>query len=335
MCAILVILFDEIQEAPRAIMSLKYFCEQAREYHVAAAGSYMGISMRRQGESFPVGKVDMLTLRPLCFEEYVRARAGEPLADALHRADFELLGGIGQQVERLLREYLVVGGMPEVVARIVSDNDFAEARRLQQGILMDYDADFGKHAPARVVERMRLVWGSLAGQLARENKKFVYGAVRPGARAKDFEESIQWLVDYGAVRKVPRASALRVPLTSYEDVSAFKLFGLDVGLLGAMSHLEPSAMLDGLRLFTEFKGALTEQCCRNSSNKGWIRRIGHRTRAPQRSTSASKRAGRCCPSRSRRAKTCVPRACAWHARSSASNVRCAPPSPATATTGGW
>lgn len=253
------LIFDEIQEAPRALTALKYFCEQAREYHVAAAGSYMGISVRREGESFPVGKVDMLTLRPMSFHEYVRERAGEPLAEALTRADFALLADVEDRLQELLREYFVVGGMPEVVASYTTDGNLAEARRLQLSILADYEADFAKHAPARIVERMRLVWASLAGQLARENKKFIYGAVRPGGRAKDFEESIQWLSDYGVVHKVPRVSALRVPLASYANISNFKLFGLDVGLLGARSHLDPAAVLTGSSLFTEFKGALTEQ----------------------------------------------------------------------------
>lgn len=253
------LILDEIQEAPRGITSLKYFCEQAPEYHVVAAGSYMGISLGRQGESFPVGKVDMLTLRPLTFEEFLRAVAGEPLADALHRADMPALAGVADMLERYLKAYLVVGGMPEVVARYVQRDDLAEVRRRQSQILADYDADFSKHAPARLLERMRLVWGSLGAQLARENKKFIYGAVRSGARARDFEECIQWLIDYGVVHKVPRVSALRAPLVSYEDASAFKLFCVDTGLLGAMVGLDMRMVFEDSMLFTEFKGALTEQ----------------------------------------------------------------------------
>ena len=253
------LILDEIQEAPRGITSLKYFCEQAPEYHVVAAGSYMGVSMRRPGESFPVGKVDMLTLRPLSFEEFVRAVAGDPLADALHQADMSLLDALADTLERHLKTYLVVGGMPETVAHYARTGDLSEVRRLQSQILADYDADFSKHAPARLLERMRLVWNSLGAQLARENKKFIYGAVRPGARARDFEECIQWLIDYGVVRKVPRVSALRVPLSGYEDASAFKLFCVDTGLLGAMVGLDVRTVLEGSRLFTEFKGALSEQ----------------------------------------------------------------------------
>ena len=253
------LIFDEIQEAPLGLTSLKYFCEQARSYHIIAAGSYMGIAVRREGESFPVGKVDMMKLRPLCFEEFLRAISGDPLADAYTTADMTTLDDVSDILERRLKEYLVVGGMPEAADLFRQSGNFAEARRLQLGILESYDAGFAKHAPARILERMRLVWRSLPSQLARDNKKFVYGAVRPGARARDFEECLQWLVDYGAVCKVPRVSALRLPLAGYEDTAGFKLFCTDVGLLGALASLDPSAVLDGPRLFTEFKGALTEQ----------------------------------------------------------------------------
>ena len=253
------LIFDEIQEAPRGLTSLKYFCEQAPQYHVIAAGSYMGIALRREGESFPVGKVDRIVLRPMGFQEFLRAVSGDPLADALESGDINALAPLADVLNRRLREYFIVGGMPEVVDAFRQRDDFAEVRRLQQQILSAYDADFGKHAPARIIERMRLAWKSLPGQLAKENKKFVYGAVRPGARARDFEESLQWLIDYGIVRKVARVSALRLPLTAYEDSGAFKLFCSDVGLLAALSDIEPAAVLDASRLFTEFKGALTEQ----------------------------------------------------------------------------
>ena len=253
------LVLDEIQEAPRGLTSLKYFCEKAPEYHVIAAGSYMGIAMSRDGESFPVGKVDELTLRPMGFCEFIRAIDGDSLADAIQDADVSLLSCVSDKLERRLKDYFVVGGMPEVVETFKETGNYREARRLQALILDAYDADFGKHAPARILERMRLVWRSLPRQLAHENRRFVYGAARPGARARDFEESIQWLVDYGAVSKVPRVSALKVPLASYEDLGAFKLFCSDVGLLGALSGLDPTAVFEGSRLFTEFKGALTEQ----------------------------------------------------------------------------
>ena len=253
------IIFDEIQEAPRGITSLKYFNELAPEYHIVAAGSYMGLALRRENESFPVGKIDQLTMRPMGFVEFVRAVDGDPLADAILAADMDLLANVSEKLERLLKEYLVVGGMPEVVSAFAASHDFIEARRLQQQIIEAYESDFGKHAPARIVERMRLVWKSLPGQLAKENKKFVYGALRPGARARDFEESLQWLMDYGIVHKVSRVSALRAPLTSYEDLSGFKLFCIDTGILGALSGLSPAIVLNGPAVFTEFKGSLTEQ----------------------------------------------------------------------------
>lgn len=252
--------------------------------------------MRREGESFPVGKVDQLTLRPLCFSEFVRATSGDPLADALESNDMDDLAPLNDVLVKCLKEYFVVGGMPEIVSAFQRQNDLMEARRLQQGILENYDADFGKHAPERILERMRLVWRSLPGQLARENKKFVYGAVRPGGRARDFEECLQWLADYGAIRKIPRVSALRVPLKSYEDLSSFKLFCIDVGLLGALADLRPSTILDGSKLFTEFKGALTEQYVEQELvHLGFPPFIGHQKKAPQKRISASHMAAPCCP----------------------------------------
>lgn len=253
------ITFDEIQEALRGLTSLKYFCEQAREYHIVAAGSYMGLSLHH-GDSFPVGKVDRLTLRPMSFVEFVRAVSGDLLADALLRADVDLLTASDDLLGQRLKEYFVIGGMPEVVDSFRRDGDVTECRRLQLQVLSDYDGDFGKHVPTRILERLRLVWRSLPGQLARENKKFVYSVVRAGARARDFEESLQWLRDYGVVYRVPRVSTLRFPLSGYESVSGFKLFCVDVGLLGALAGLDPSVALGGSSLFTEFTGAMTEQC---------------------------------------------------------------------------
>ena len=253
------LIFDEVQEAPKCITSLKYFCEKARSYHVIAAGSYMGIAVRKKDVSFPVGKVNQLTLHPMCFSEFARAVKGDVLADVLDAADMESLASVSDVLTKCLKEYFVVGGMPEVVNSFKENSDFNYARTLQLHILDDYDADFSKHAPARILERMRLVWKSLPSQLARENKKFIYGALRSGARSRDFEESLQWLADYGVINKVSRVSALRMPLISYEDISAFKLFSLDVGLLGALASLDPASVLDGSRLFTEFKGAMTEQ----------------------------------------------------------------------------
>ena len=264
------IIFDEVQEAPRALVSLKYFCEDAREYHIVAAGSYMGIASRPErgaggeaaehGTSFPVGKVSTMTLHPLDFDEYLDAIGEGAAVEALLDGDIARVErSIGDRMERRLREYLVTGGMPEAVSAYIADGTLNSARDVQLDILDAYDGDFSKHAPARILERMRLAWGSVPGQLSHEMSKFVYGAVRPGARARDFEESIQWLRDYGVVTKVPRVAALRLPLAGYEDPSAFKLFCLDVGLLGAMAGLDPRTMSEGSRVFTEFKGSLTEQ----------------------------------------------------------------------------
>lgn len=253
------LVFDEVQEVPRALTSLKYFCEEAREYHVMAAGSYMGVTPH-EGESFPVGKVDSLTLRPMAFCEFLRATGRAVLAQAVEARDFETVERAArEQVEGALREYLVVGGMPEAVAAFAASGDPRDARGVQEQVLADFDGDFGKHAPARLLERMRRVWASLPSQLARENRRFLYGLVREGARAKDLEESVQWLRDYGVVVKVPRVTALRSPLSGYEDLAAFKLFALDVGLLGALAGLDPAVVVEGSRLFTEFKGAMTEQ----------------------------------------------------------------------------
>jgi predicted AAA+ superfamily ATPase len=253
------IIIDEIQEEPRAVTALKYFYEKAPDYHVVAAGSLMGVALHK-GTSFPVGKVDSLTLHPLDFPEYLAARGQELLADAVlqgRMGDIEPV--FSKKLTGLLREYLFVGGMPEVVAEFAQHHDLTEARRIQQSILSDYDRDFSKHAPLRMLERMRLVWSSVPSQLAKENRKFLYGTVRPGARARDFEEAIQWLTDYGALRKVNRVAAIRSPLTAYEELAHFKLFALDVGLTSALAHLDARAVLEGSTLFTEFRGALTEQ----------------------------------------------------------------------------
>lgn len=253
------VVLDEVQEAPRALTCLKYFQQNAPAYHVAAAGSYLGIA-EHEGVSFPVGKVNTLTLHPLSFLEFLDAVDEAPAARALREAGARGIDpSLSGKMERLLKEYLFVGGMPEAVDAFAEDRDFTAAREVQREILDAYDLDFSKHAPLRILERMRLVWEGLPAQLAKGSKKFVYGAVRPGARARDFEEAIQWLADYGAVRRVSRSNALRVPLTAYRDESAFKLFCVDVGLLGALSHLPADAVLEGSRLFTEFKGALAEQ----------------------------------------------------------------------------
>ncbi|PKU89499.1 ATPase [Bifidobacterium pseudolongum subsp. globosum] len=253
------IFLDEIQECPRAITALKYFCEDAPDYHVVATGSYMGIS-RHEDASFPVGKVDMLTLHPLTFAEFLANAGQSALADLIREGDIASIpAAFSPRLADLLKTYMMVGGMPEVVLAHLNGASAHETRAQQLAILDSYDLDFSKHAPTRLLERIRLVWRSLPAQLAKENRRFVYGVVRPGARARDFEESLMWLEDYGIITRVPCVSALRAPLSSYADPAVFKLFVSDIGLLGALADLDPAVVLNGSAIFTEFKGALTEQ----------------------------------------------------------------------------
>lgn len=252
------IVLDEIQEVPKAISALKYFCEQAPEYHVAVAGSMLGIALH-EGVSYPVGKVNSLTIYPMTFSEFVRAVKSDQFASVLEGHNLALSDSFHDSFNELLRHYLFIGGMPEVVKRFVDTSDFHETRLVQKQILADYDRDFSKHAPLQVVPRIRMVWNSLPSQLSRENKKFVYGVLKHGARAKEFEIAIQWLVDAGIALRIHRVNKVGAPLKHYEDLSAFKLFVLDVGLLGALSNLEPRLVLEENKLLTEFKGAYTEQ----------------------------------------------------------------------------
>lgn len=252
------LILDEIQEAPRGVTALKYFYEQRPQLPVMAAGSLLGIASNKPN-SFPVGKVDFLTLNPLSFFEFLDAMGKGQFVQAIHQKQWEALGPYTSQLEDLLRQYYLVGGMPEVVQAFVDTRDVLEVRRLQQNILNAYDRDFSKHAPLPEVPRLRMVWHSIIGQLAKENKKFIYGLLKGGARAKNFELAIEWLQDAGLVYKVNRVKKSHLPLSAYEDFSAFKLFMLDVGLLGAMAGLSPQTLLKGNAVFTEFKGALAEQ----------------------------------------------------------------------------
>ena len=252
------IIFDEIQEAERAISSLKYFCENAPEYHIVAAGSLLGIALH-QNTSFPVGKVEFLDLYPLTFTEFLQAMGEDALVDLQQQKQWDLITVFKTKYIQLLRQYYYVGGMPEVVVRYSQNRDLNEVRQIQQQILDSYEQDFSKHAPADVVPRIRMVWNSIPSQLARENKKFVYGLVKQGARAKDFELALAWLMDCGLVHKISRVSKPALPLKAYEDFGAFKLFILDTGLLAAMVNLDVKTLLDGNELFEEFKGALSEQ----------------------------------------------------------------------------
>lgn len=252
------LIFDEIQEVPRALSSLKYFCEDAPQYHIVCAGSLLGIALH-EGTSFPVGKVDFLPLYPLSFKEFLMAVAGERFAGLLNYRDFQMIASFKQTYIDALKQYFFIGGMPEAVQSFVEERDFNAVRNIQKRILAAYEQDFSKHAPIEIVPKIRMIWNSIPSQLARENKKFVYGLVREGGRAKEYEAAIMWLCDCGLVHKVSRVNASGIPLKAYEDLKAFKLFMVDVGLLGCMNGLRQRTLLDGNALFTEFKGALTEQ----------------------------------------------------------------------------
>jgi len=252
------IILDEIQEIPRGLHSLKYFCEKAPEYHVMVAGSLLGVTLGK-GESFPVGKVDMLSMYPMDYEEFLDATGNEGWIDILHSKDWALIDMMLPKMVELLRQYYFVGGMPGVVSKFVENADLQQVRALQQNILDAYGRDISKHTSASESSRIRQVLSSLPAQLAKENKKFIYGAIRKGSRAKDFELAIQWLLDAGIIYKVNRIKEPKVPLKFYEDFDAFKLFMLDCGLLACMSDAPMDQMLVGDNVFTEFKGMFTEQ----------------------------------------------------------------------------
>ena len=252
------LIFDEVQEVPRALSSLKYFYENASEYHIVCAGSLLGIALH-EGTSFPVGKVDFLKLYPLSFREFLMATGRERFADLLQSRDYSMITSFKQTYIDALKQYYFVGGMPEAVQNFAESKDFNEVRQIQKRILAAYEQDFSKHAPNEIVPKIRMLWNSSPSQLAKENKQFIYGLVREGARAKDYETAIMWLSDCGLVHKVSRVNSAGIPLKAYEDLKAFKLFVVDVGLLGCMAGLRQRTLLDGNALFVEFKGALTEQ----------------------------------------------------------------------------
>lgn len=252
------LIFDEIQEVPKALTALKYFNEDAPQYQIICAGSLLGVALH-QGTSFPVGKVEFMDLYPLSFFEFVIAVGRAPHAKLLQIGDFEMASAFRQDYIDLLKYYYYIGGMPEVVKNFSENKDFNEVREIQQRILSAYEQDFSKHAPNDVVPRIRMLWNSIPGQLAKENKKFIYGLVKEGARAKEYELALLWLTDCGLVHKIHRVKTPNLPLSAYEDLKAFKLFLLDVGLLSCMTGLRQETLLDGNNLFKEFKGALTEQ----------------------------------------------------------------------------
>ncbi len=252
------LIFDEIQEVPKALTSLKYFCENAPEYPILAAGPLLGTALH-EGTSFPVGKVDFLNLYPLSFQEFVLACQEEDLASMLEHPDYRIINTFSSKYTELLRRYYYVGGMPEAVQVYLDTDDVQEVREVQKGLLTYYANDFSKHAPLQTVPRLQMVWNSILMQLSKENRKFMYGILREGARAKDFELAIQWLLDCGLIHKAYRIAKPGLPLISYMEMSSFKIYLLDVGLLSAMGDLDARTLLEGNRIFQEFKGALTEQ----------------------------------------------------------------------------
>ncbi len=252
------LIFDEVQEVPKALSSLKYFDEDAPQYQIICAGSLLGVALH-QGTSFPVGKVEFLDLYPLSYFEFLAAMGKGQYAELLRKGDFDMAAAFRLDYVDLLKHYYYVGGMPEAVQAFADSHDFNEVREIQQRILAAYEQDFSKHAPNEAVLRIRMLWNSIPAQLTKENKKFIYGLVKEGARAKEYELAMLWLTDCGLVHKVHRVTVPSLPLKAYEDLKAFKLFLVDVGLLSCMAGLRQDVLLDGNELFKEFKGALTEQ----------------------------------------------------------------------------
>ena len=252
------IIFDEVQEVPAALTSLKYFNENAPEYQIICAGSMLGVALH-EGTSFPVGKVEFLDLYPLSFSEFMTAMGKEQFVSLLAQGDFAMAATFKQEYIDLLKYYFFVGGMPEAALSFQTNQDFSEVREIQARILEGWEQDFSKHVPYEIVPRVRMLWRNIPAQLSKENKKFIYGLIKEGARAREYEYALMWLSDCGLVHKVHRANMVNLPLKAYEDLKAFKLFICDVGLLSCMTRLRQDVLLDGNDLFVEFKGALTEQ----------------------------------------------------------------------------
>ena len=252
------LIFDEIQEVPEALTALKYFNENAPEYQIICAGSLLGVALHK-GTSFPVGKVEFMDLYPMSFTEFAKAAGKERFISLLDNKDFELMTSYKDEYVELLKQYYYVGGMPEVVSNFIENKDFGLVREIQEQILKAYEQDFSKHAPTEVIPRIRMLWNNIASQLTKENKKFIYGLIKEGSRAKEYEMALLWLIDCGLVHKVERIKTPNLPLKAYIDLKAFKLFILDIGLLSCMVKLNQSVLINGSELFKEFKGALTEQ----------------------------------------------------------------------------
>lgn len=252
------LIFDEIQEVPEALTALKYFQEDAPQFHIIAAGSLLGVALHSH-TSFPVGKVIFMDLYPLSFHEFLDAMGEKTLIELLKIEDWKLITNSKSRYIDRLRQYYYVGGMPEAVLKFSENNSFKDVRDIHKQILDAYEHDFSKHAPRDIVPRIRMIWNSIPAQLAKENRKFIYGLIKEGARAKDFELAISWLTDCGLIHKICRASKPSLPLKAYEDRSSFKLFLADIGLLSSMGNIDARTMLEGNSVFSEFKGALTEQ----------------------------------------------------------------------------
>lgn len=252
------LIFDEIQEVPKALTSLKYFCENARQYHILAAGSLLGVALH-EGTSFPVGKVDFIDLYPLNFQEFLIAIGEEKLVNILNEKDWDLINIFKDKFISYLREYYFIGGMPATVNKYIETKDYKKVRNVQLKLLQAYEEDFSKHAPNDIVPRLKMLWNSIPAQLAKENKKFIYGLIKEGARAKEYELALSWLIDCGLVYKIDRVTKPNIPLIAYQDTSAFKLYVLDIGILGAMTRINEKILLEGNEIFTEFKGSFTEQ----------------------------------------------------------------------------
>lgn len=252
------IILDEIQEIPKAISALKYFNENANEYHLIVAGSLLGVALH-EGVSFPVGKVDMLNMYPLNFKEYLMAIGKEDYAKIIENKDEEMLSIFSENIKRCLREYYYVGGMPEVVNDFAINKDYNSVREIQNVILKDYEKDFSKHVPKSELQKVIQIWNNFNTQLAKENKKFIFGAIKPSSRASEYENAINWLISSGLLYKVNRVNNSKIPLNGYIDYNAFKLYFLDVGLLSAKNNLDVRTIIDGNKIFTEYKGSLTEQ----------------------------------------------------------------------------
>jgi len=252
------LIFDEIQEASKGLTALKYFQEQAPAYFIIAAGSLLGVSIQKNA-SFPVGKVDFLRLYPLSFIEFLENCNETNLAEAIKEKNWEVIGFFHDKLVEYLRLYYFIGGMPEVVANYIQEKNLTTTRAIQEKIILGYENDFAKYAPNDTVPKIKMVWNSIISQLAKENRKFIYGQIKKGARAKDFENAINWLSDAGLVIKVNRINKPSLPLNAYIDYDSFKLFFVDIGLLNAIGNLEPQILLEKNTILQEFKGALTEQ----------------------------------------------------------------------------